>query len=440
MALEINAQFKQFVQFARQQANPATSEAIARVTGTEDALAGRSISASNTDHVRGVFNWSGRSDTDAARNNETRALFRKAVADIFGGEGKIPKTVRDAMRLKDYGTPERPLGKPLTARRIMAVNKAILRILAEDAVNGATQDINEMGKRPIYKRVPFEPVGELTPAQRRKAVDATLRHGRGLNDWGVRVLARYAVLAIEFGLDVNNILRRVKPSLVPFRSIPAGDPGFKAVNDRIFEISKDILDGYMSPEGAQHFDKDGLFDNFTADADRSYHTINGKALDKDKKAVEDGFKDAVKDIRHRKALSCFMSQMSQGTVINMSNRFDEYVDVMKLEGAESFISFDIDNGPFDVNPILVGNSYYTLEVSGDGKSAKITSESKSLLTFGFPESLNGRNFPVGSVSWKQEYFFDLKGDMPVLTDARIIQELDAGAGNDPAGPNPPAEA
>ena len=118
MALEINAQFKQFVQFARQQANPATSEAIARVTGTEDALAGRSISTSNTDHVRGVFNWSGRSDTDAARNNETRALFRKAVADIFGGEGKIPKTVRDAMRLKDYGTPERPLGKPLTARRL----------------------------------------------------------------------------------------------------------------------------------------------------------------------------------------------------------------------------------------------------------------------------------------------------------------------------------
>lgn len=140
-------------------------------------------------------------------------------------------------------------------------------------------------------------------------------------------------------------------------------------------MSKDILDGYMSPEGAEHFDKDGIFDNFTADADRSYHTINGKALDKDKKAVEDGFKDAVKDIRHRKALSCFMSQMSQGTVINMSNRFDEYVDVMKLEGAE-----------------------------------------------------------------KQEFFFDLKGDMPVLTDARIIQELDAGAGNEPAGPNPPAEA
>ena len=55
MALVINAQFSRFVQFAQQQANPATSEAIARVTGKEDALAGRSISASRTDHVRGVF-------------------------------------------------------------------------------------------------------------------------------------------------------------------------------------------------------------------------------------------------------------------------------------------------------------------------------------------------------------------------------------------------
>lgn len=133
-----------------------------------------------------------------------------------------------------------------------------------------------------------------------------------------------------------------------------------------------------------------------------------------------------------------MSQMSQGTVMNMSNHFDEYVDVMKLEGAESFISFDINNGPFDVLPVRIDHAHYTLEVSDDGKSAKITSESKSLLTFGFPESLNGMNYPVGSFSWKQEFFFDLSGDKPVMTDARIIQELEPGAGNDPAGQERPA--
>lgn len=57
MAITISAQFYQFVQFAQEQPNAATSKAIARVTGNEDALAGRSISASTTDHVRGVFSW-----------------------------------------------------------------------------------------------------------------------------------------------------------------------------------------------------------------------------------------------------------------------------------------------------------------------------------------------------------------------------------------------
>ena len=45
MAITINQQFLKFVQFAEHQANPAKSEAIARVTGREDALAGRTISA-----------------------------------------------------------------------------------------------------------------------------------------------------------------------------------------------------------------------------------------------------------------------------------------------------------------------------------------------------------------------------------------------------------
>ena len=40
MAITINAQFNKFVQFAQQQPNAATSTAIARVTGSEDPLAG----------------------------------------------------------------------------------------------------------------------------------------------------------------------------------------------------------------------------------------------------------------------------------------------------------------------------------------------------------------------------------------------------------------
>ena len=154
MAITINAQFNKFVQFAQQQPNAATSTAIARVTGNEDALAGRSISASTTDHVRGLLNWGGRSGTDAEKNNETRRLFREAVAAMFGGEANIPKTVKDVMKLEDYGTAENPSGKPLTARRIMAVKAEVDRIIAVHAA--FNNDIGDKLFRCNFNELPQE--------------------------------------------------------------------------------------------------------------------------------------------------------------------------------------------------------------------------------------------------------------------------------------------
>ncbi len=49
-------------------------------------------------------------------NNETRTEFRDAVASLFGGDKNIPRSVKKAMLLGDYGK-----GKPLTARRIAEV-------------------------------------------------------------------------------------------------------------------------------------------------------------------------------------------------------------------------------------------------------------------------------------------------------------------------------
>ena len=42
-------------------------------------------------------------------NDRTRALFRKTVAEMFGGDGNIPDSVKDAMLLKDYGSTNRPI-------------------------------------------------------------------------------------------------------------------------------------------------------------------------------------------------------------------------------------------------------------------------------------------------------------------------------------------
>ena len=118
-----NATFQSFVDFARIRDGMGEKTAIARVTTgvnvAEGALAGRTITASDTDSIRGMFKWF-RSADDKAANNEARKIFKDAIVDMFGGESKIPEAVKKAMVLADYDK-----GKPLTARRILAVKAAI---------------------------------------------------------------------------------------------------------------------------------------------------------------------------------------------------------------------------------------------------------------------------------------------------------------------------
>lgn len=119
MALDINgynATFKAFTDFATQSVEAGKSKAVARAGG-EGPLAGRVITAAKHDWV-GI--GAGRLGSLKDANNAARDLFRNAIADMFGGPDKIPQGVKDAMKLADFGK-----GKPLTARRIIAVKNAI---------------------------------------------------------------------------------------------------------------------------------------------------------------------------------------------------------------------------------------------------------------------------------------------------------------------------
>ncbi len=111
-----SAQFSQFVKFAEDQTHATTSKAIARIDQSGGTLATRTISAATDDKVYAIR----RSASAKTANDSTRKIFKKAVADMLGGESRIPESVRKAMEMKDYG-----VGKPLTARRIMAVKTAI---------------------------------------------------------------------------------------------------------------------------------------------------------------------------------------------------------------------------------------------------------------------------------------------------------------------------
>ena len=70
MALEINAWYVKFVQFAQQQDDAVNSKAIARVSGGDGALDGRAITAATGDKVAP---WTRRSQwRDAAAVTTTR--------------------------------------------------------------------------------------------------------------------------------------------------------------------------------------------------------------------------------------------------------------------------------------------------------------------------------------------------------------------------------
>ena len=120
MAIEISAQFTKFTQFAADAIahGEKGADTIARLDA-EDPLGGRTVTAKTGDWIG---KWT-RSDDLKETNDRVRELFRQTVADMFGGEERIPENVRTAMKMEDYDK-----GKPLSARRISLVKAAVDRV------------------------------------------------------------------------------------------------------------------------------------------------------------------------------------------------------------------------------------------------------------------------------------------------------------------------
>ena len=158
MALEVNAQYLQFVQFAQQQPDAEHSKAIAR-TGAAGPLDGHAIKAAEKREGDAVRPFLPRSRANKNKNDAVRDLFRQSIRDLFGGEDRIPPNVKEAMRLQDYGD-----GRPLTARRIMTVKAAV------DEVLGRVDPAIEQAKAKVaglYNR----PNGNVPAEERRNTID-----------------------------------------------------------------------------------------------------------------------------------------------------------------------------------------------------------------------------------------------------------------------------
>ena len=113
--------FRMFVDFAEKTSKDGYDSANAKATLAGRMLTVSPLSLHETSYIL-------RKTAEKDSNNATRDLFRQAIIDMFGGEAKIPESVKDAMLLDDFGH-----GYPLTARRIMAVKKEVDSVLKNHA-------------------------------------------------------------------------------------------------------------------------------------------------------------------------------------------------------------------------------------------------------------------------------------------------------------------
>ena len=120
MSVELNATFNQFVNWAQSKTDENATALAQNAIGQKGPAL--TVSEHAGDKI-GVAGWFKRTSAMQRENNTTRAIFKNAVIDMFGGLSKIPESVRKAMELDNFNGG----GKPLSARRIMLVKTEIGR-------------------------------------------------------------------------------------------------------------------------------------------------------------------------------------------------------------------------------------------------------------------------------------------------------------------------
>jgi hypothetical protein len=437
-----NAQFKQFVQFAENQANPGKSEAIARLAGGS-ALTGRTITASDTDHVRGWLSWGRRSGTDATENNDARALFREAVFSMFGGEANVPDSVKTAMRLEDYDQ-----GKPLTARRIIAVRDAVLqaadgvkegavaRQKAESLVNDA---IANFDKELLAKKDGQMLLGNNL---RDKVIGAVAKYGVGLTDKCQRILANYLVPTMfskrgDEADKVDQMAAFLADALKNVRDFKPGEDYRLSELDREVKeyLSCSIANG-QKPFRSGHYDEDGLFDEFKTDASKTEFTIDGQHFARDKAnagPIADKFKATIANPQHRKVISTVLNRGLKTIIANTQTREDlpsvahfRQLNLANVKGSEMLLTVPKEN-PLTYHQGIVSRYLPELTLSVTGNKAKVTCTVRGDLEFNCkfasPKWLEMR---MGKIENSIECEFDLSDpNNAVLTSVHFGQTIEA---------------
>ena len=390
-----NATYKSFTDFASN-VNGRTIAAFGDDTTSVQgggSLGGRTIVPShNRDFIGNVR----RNTSKQEANNAVRKLFRQSIIDMFGGESMIPESVKTAMKLEDYGK-----GKPLSARRIMAVKVAI------DAVKAEMQPVkidDAKARQMVDQSENMLGFALGDPEDASKASQLLMKYGDGLPGKSAQVLSNFIVNSmiragdpsVEFDED---ILRDFADDLKTWDEFSLGDNRLNEVGKEFMKLQNDyIRQNFNVPKQFSSANPD-VFKAMEDDANRSTWSINGKQLPlgSSKETVVSEFCSAVKDSKSRKAISTIFHQGTQSDLHLFVSR-----DLVKHS-----------NGITRTN-----DCQYDLKLSEDGKTATMTVTSMQDLTiFGAPLD----HYKIGKAIVTLQSTIDLTKDIPEVTDVKFAQ-------------------
>ena len=227
-----NQQYRQFVEFA----TAVNKNDFAKLDN------GTVVKKTEWDYYGNVGRWA-----DSRNTNDTvRTLFKSTILSMFGvnNEEQLPETLRTAMKLQDYGE-----GRPLSARRIRAVDDAIKALAAVNVSGKMAKSIAETALKGSGIPKGLDPAQELK--RRTNTVTKAIMQTRTAEEIGVFLRKDANGNKIDhFDFDKRNTAferglgngLNIRINGRPFVYKP-GNNGYNATRD---EIIKFVTNGQVS--------------------------------------------------------------------------------------------------------------------------------------------------------------------------------------------------
>lgn len=454
MAIQFNADFNRFVEFAT--AQRASGKAIADAANGKFNVGGlaRNVTIASGDKVGA---WS-RSQTAKDVNNVTRDIFRNAVANMFGGESKIPASVKKAMEMKNFDGS----GRPLTAKRIMNVKVAIDQYNAQNPgagvkVAGPGANIIAQGLKDNAAKMngvktmsAVSAAKELQPApltqakaekmvkksldlfgftfskeERAKLAEQLVKYGSDMSAKNQSMLCNFIVnKAVTDGEDDEECIANFAKDVKTWTEFKPGDPRLNKLSAKFIERQSNYVKDMLTKTNVFSADNPNIFGQVYGDADRGDWNLNGKKVKHPSaQTVVNALTTAVKNPNALKVISILMNQGNLADLECLFRKAPALIgdataaviqeeNIQTIPGANMFVSRSGEGLLVDFNPS------YGFEISKDGKTATVTvSIDKDISTNGSKYN----EYKIGTAKITQQTKIDLTKPMPEIIDVTFSQ-------------------